>query len=493
MFEKHLQEIKNGINLRATLIEMRAMLKEEGAVKIIKSETDYSLSLFPALLKNDDAKVRKNAALIMGMLSEAEYADALMEAYTRENTLFVKSAYLEALSSYDFSPYKEVLLTRKKQLSDGDFDNGDIKHIAAELKQLSAMFPEGAGANHRFRNPTSPVNVILTTGKDTIDTLYDAVHKAGITHDTKKVFCGVNIYTTDISSLAKIRIYREMLFTVNNMKSSPKAQLPAAIAGGNLTELLELMYDDADRPFRFRITSTENVSKIASELQVLSKGRLINSPSDYEIELKLMASKNGGFGVLLKLHTYKDNRFKYRINHVAASMKPANAAMMVYLAKDYLKEGARILDPFCGVGTILIERNKLVKASHIYGIDIFGDAIIKARENTDKAGNMKINYINRNYFDFTHEYKFDEIITEMPVVDKEEADDFYTRFFDKSVELLNDDGVIIMLSKEKKHIKKKMRLTDAYKLLREFTFSERDDISVFVIGRKTGDGLYAGT
>ena len=43
---------------------------------------------------------------------------------------------------------------------------------------------------------------------------------------------------------------------------------------------------------------------------------------------------------------------------------------MLYLAKPYLKEDAAVLDPFCGVGTMLIERNKVLPARSLYGIDI---------------------------------------------------------------------------------------------------------------------------
>ena len=56
----------------------------------------------------------------------------------------------------------------------------------------------------------------------------------------------------------------------------------------------------------------------------------------------------------------------------------------------------------------------------------------------------KINFINRDYFDFTHAYLFDEIITNMPVrgrKSKEETDTFYGSIFEKvSLELLKADG-----------------------------------------------------
>ena len=72
------------------------------------------------------------------------------------------------------------------------------------------------------------------------------------------------------------------------------------------------------------------------------------------------------------------------------------------------------MDPFCGVGTLLIERAHLVPAREIYATDTYGDAITMGRENAAFA-KTRINFIHRDFFDFRHEYKFDELITDMPV------------------------------------------------------------------------------
>lgn len=94
-------------------------------------------------------------------------------------------------------------------------------------------------------------------------------------------------------------------------------------------------------------------------------------------------------------------------------MQPALAAVLAELAKPYMKENARVLDPFCGVGTLLFERNYAVHADTLYGTDIFGPAIKAARENAATAG-IPAHFINKDMRDFSHEYKFDEIITDMP-------------------------------------------------------------------------------
>ena len=73
------------------------------------------------------------------------------------------------------------------------------------------------------------------------------------------------------------------------------------------------------------------------------------------------------------------------------------------------------------------------------------------QERMQALAGEKINFIHRDYFDFKHDYKFDEIVTNMPVKGKkakEDMDAFYARFFEKSKSLLAEDGIIIMYSNE---------------------------------------------
>ena len=151
------------------------------------------------------------------------------------------------------------------------------------------------------------------------------------------------------------------------------------------------------------------------------------------------------------------------------------------LAKDYMKKGATVMDPFCGVGTMLIERHKNVPARHMYGTDTFAEAIDGGRNNA-KMARVDINFINRDYFDFTLDHEVDEIITNVPVFrEREEANSFYGRFFKKTEAILKKGGIIIMYSGEKNIIKKYLRLNENYKLLREFVFNEKEERYVFVL------------
>ncbi len=63
MFDKQLKELTEGINLRENLIYIKEALQGGNNTETLKSEKRYGISLFPGLLDNSDAKVRKNAVL----------------------------------------------------------------------------------------------------------------------------------------------------------------------------------------------------------------------------------------------------------------------------------------------------------------------------------------------------------------------------------------------------------------------------------------------
>ena len=95
--------------------------------------------------------------------------------------------------------------------------------------------------------------------------------------------------------------------------------------------------------------------------------------------------------------------------------------------------------------------------------------------------------MHRDFFDFKHNYPFDEIITNMPVKGKktkEEMDAFYDSFFEKARTLLKKDGVIIMYTNEVSFVKKQLRLKKEYRLLQEFCVRKKEQFYLFIIGMK---------
>lgn len=477
MFSEQIKLLKENTDVRKVLIDIKANLKDKEQAERFKQSKGYSKELLIGLLSHEDAKARKATAAIMGAVIESEFLSLLYKAYLEETVRFVKCAYLQAMAGYDYSEYLEKLRERIFVLENSEVEDDEVKHVAEELKALRKLVPDSVKSEkHIFCNPTKPVQVVLTTKKELIPTLMEKVE------DAKAVFCGIMTVTDKITTLSKIRVYKDLLFPLNNMRPIAKKDLANVIACGNLVELLELMHEKSKAAFRFRVSGKDlDLSMLSGKIEALSRGRLCNSVSDYEIEIKLLAGKEENYLAFLQLHTMNFNRFAYRKEHVAASIHPVNAAVVAELTSEYMKKDAQILDPCCGVGTMLIERMKKVPAKHVYGVDVFGVAIQGARVNA-KAARADINFINRDYFDFTHEYLFDEIISNLPdFKSRTETDAFYERFFKKSDEMLKNDGIMIITCCEKNLVKKHLRLNDSFKLLREFTLSEKEDREIFVI------------
>ena len=118
------------------------------------------------------------------------------------------------------------------------------------------------------------------------------------------------------------------------------------------------------------------LKKVSARIESLSDRKLINTTENYEFELRLIENKLGKCNIMIKLFTLKDMRFTYRRDVIPTSIRPVNAALTAALAREYMKEDAQVLDPFCGVGTMLIERHKAVRANTSYGIDILEERCV---------------------------------------------------------------------------------------------------------------------
>ena len=95
--EKILKELVEQNNIRTNLSSLRQLVKEQENKALVKKEVEKQEALFFAFLKNEDAKTRKNAALLLGDLAYQPALSALYEAYETEGTLFVKASYLQAI------------------------------------------------------------------------------------------------------------------------------------------------------------------------------------------------------------------------------------------------------------------------------------------------------------------------------------------------------------------------------------------------------------
>ena len=485
------EDIQRGQEIRKNLIELKKLLKEESNKRAFIYYLAGDYNLFYELLENEDAKVRKNMALIMGELGDQSFMQALYKAYQTEDKLFVKADYLTALSKLDYRELLEDLKECLTELTTSSFEETSMKHINEEIKLLTRMILDIEGTNtHKFMGYNELSDLILLTNRD-----HQEVTAQKINEGIKKVFnAGVMVRTNNLNEILKIRTYSELLFRIKSITEVEMEPVKAAevIYKGGLLEFLTKRHK-GEIPYYFRLEIKTKMpldkkstfaKKMAFALENVSDRALINSTSNYEVEIRLVENKEGKFNVLLKLYTIKDERFDYRKHAVAASIQPVTAALVARLAKDYLKEDGQVLDPFCGVGTMLIERNKLVPANPMYGIDTFGEAIDKAILNAKRA-ECQINFINRDFFDFTHNYLFDEIFTNMPTrggrKTEEEMVMLYKQFFNKALKVLKDEAVIVMYTRDKHLVLEEVLCRNEYKVLQEYVISKKEDAYLYII------------
>ena len=222
----------------------------------------------------------------------------------------------------------------------------------------------------------------------------------------------------------------------------------------------------------------------SAALEKASGRELVNSTSDYEVELRLIEGKNGSFVPLMKLFTLKDTRFSYRKESYAAAMAPVQAALLMELSKPWLVDGAQVLDPFCGVGTLLVERVKAGNADPLYGLDISEEAVLKARVNAETAG-ITIHYINRDVRDFRHEYLFDEIVSDLPLTGRSrnllELTELYSAFFKRVPELLKKGGRLFLYTSEENAFRSALKENRELKLLKNFLIQEKTGSRLYIL------------
>lgn len=488
-----LTKITQREDVRVDLSNLRSQIKEDK--KAAETYVDAAfIGRLGDLLSHADAKTRKNAALLLGDLSDRVQAldlacwvtQALWAAYEKEDTKFVLASYIKGLAAYDCGDILESLRAERKRLDAEEIREEDKKHIRLLTEQMDLLLETyEQKENYQYQGIHKKHALILTTDPYMKEALLAQVQDLGYT-DARPVGRGVRLLTDDLDKLSRIRICREMLFVIRFRSQILAAEenLAQAIALSELLPLLEEIYGKKEKyPFALRMqmdADSKKTKQLAYAIEEGSQGRLTNRPKDAVIELLPRQKKDGTYVVYARVLGQEDKRFTYRKHALPTSMAPVVAAQMVELIRPYLKEEAHVIDPFCGLGTLLIERMQAGRTRDVYGIDSFGKAVLYGRQDAE-AAKKNIYFINRDYFDFTSSYLMEEVITEFPRMEnreREEVDRFYRRFFDKTGQITADQAMVFALSTEEGILKKQLRLHEEFQLVRQIPMRGREQIYI---------------
>ncbi len=488
------RQIKQGQKLRETLILLKTELKEEKAKRSFAYLVGGGFTPLLRLLENGDPKIRKNAAAILGMQESEDLLAPLWDAYLREETRFVRPEYLKAISCLDYTPLIGDMQSRLRQLENEEQLPEEKKHAGEEAGELRRLiYAKRQNRGHTFAGFIGEQEMVLVTNRCQREVTRALLPPCS---QVRMLGGGLRIKTERLNEILAIRTWSELLFplqTKDTLSGSWEEIAEGILAGGLLEWLDGCHRGSGPYPFRLELKLSDEekrrgdaIRRLAAFLEEKSRGRLINSVGDYEFELRLIPKKDGTWLGMARLCTLEDRRFAYRREAISSSIAPVNAALAMELARPWLKEHARVLDPFCGVGTMLVERGYAVHADTLYGVDLSAEAIEKARANTAVTA-MPAHYINRNYFSFSHEYAFDEVVTDMPLctraMGREELRAVYRRFFDHSLNLLREKGLLVLYTMEKKWVKEEIDARASLRLLKEAVINEKKGYAVMIIGK----------
>lgn len=484
------REALNQENPRAILSVIRDIIKKEKPRGIFKRTMGNSKQKLGDFLKHSDPKVRKNACGIIGEIGDSEYLESLYTAYTSEEQLFVKSSYIlaigncgGALDAQRLTKILEDLTIKEKACDDKSGNVKDEKHINEEKRALTrAISKLSPPVPHEFIGFKNPVPMILTTMNDHFQTTLMDLNEKSI--KGQLVTEGVYIKEKDFEKIYSCRTFYELLFPLESctdLELDYKTIAAAIVNAGIVKFLNQCHAGDSKAPFWYRVEfktmnhnskRAEFVKNLSRELDEISGGNLKNSPSSYEVEIRVV-EKNNSCSVFIKLYTLKDNRFDYRGKDLPTSINPTTAAIVMKSIAKWLKPNAKVIDPFCGVGTMLIERSKLKDYQSLTGVDIFKTGITYAEVNSSLA-NVKIKLIAEDILEFSSRELFDEMISNMPFESKSGASGFnkklYGEFVNRIPSLVRPGGMAFLYTVEKNLLKenlignKKLKIIDTIKI-----------------------------
>ncbi len=150
--------------------------------------------------------------------------------------------------------------------------------------------------------------------------------------------------------------------------------------------------------------------------------------------------------------TTSTQRHREKSAHIPASLRPSVAAALVHLSVP--RDDDVFLDPFCGAGTILLERARAGRHQLLIGSDSSEEALLAARENIGER-HKPLELHNWNATDIPLEdASVAAIVSNLPFGEQvgthEENERLYPRFLAEAHRLLPPSGRLVVLSSEYK-------------------------------------------
>jgi tRNA (guanine6-N2)-methyltransferase len=291
-------------------------------------------------------------------------------------------------------------------------------------KQPDAEQVKFAGGIALFRSSVSPAALLeLRTTEDVFFTL---VHIAGLQHsrDALRVLHSATLHSDLEAALIAWRRARH--------GRQPKTWRVVSQMNGS--------YD-----FR-RVDAGKAVTSALRRL-IPRDMQLVDDDADLEFWLWL----SGGLALVgVRLSDATMRHRHYKREHLPASLRPTVAAAMGWLSRPTPQD--IVLDPFCGAGTLLIERALLTGYNELLGGDIREEAVAMTRRNARFASiNAHIRVWDARSLPLD-QASVTRIVTNLPfgkqIGSHEQNKSLYAATLREFGRVLSADGILVALTSE---------------------------------------------
>lgn len=420
-----------------------------------------------AALNSEEPKARKNAARLLGAFEREADAPALIAALDAETTRFVRPSLLLALGAAGGEKARKYLAALPEPVAADETEEKHAREEADALRRARARLSDAE--LHAFSGFSREHGALLRAPR-------------GFAPLLKEELAGLNIrarsaggddlflHVKALDALLQARCFFELLFPLAHDIQAK----PAAVAEAVKEPLLALLKDGlaGNPPYGYRVECPDipdRAAFISALAGAIDGAALTNNPSRYEAELRLSMQQNGTLSAVCKITVLPDERFSYRKRALPASMHPATAACVARCASGFVQDARRVLDPFCGSGTLLIEWSKLHPKSLLTGVDISRGALDIARENC-AAANVRAGLVNADSAAFTARERYDLVLSNLPFGNRvgthTENERLYAALIRNLPQWLAPGGVAVLYTMEytllSRCIKAEPRLTRVY-------------------------------
>ena len=393
------------------------------------------LSLWAAA-RSEKPKVRKNAYRLMGALEDGRDLPVLRASLQKEDTLFAIPSLLLALGKLGD---EGTLRAYGPPASLSPETDGLVAQIVLARDKALQGF-ETYGAETITRLP-APRKVLCYAPEGFLDMLMEELQTLGFDPAAENGAAAVVtnridlVYQADCMAEALLPVARDVPLDADGI-----AQRVGMLPGDRYR--IELRGYTRDR------------RKLIAALARALPGQ--NNPSAYDTELRVDCHMDRA-DLYLKLWNVADSRYPWRQRTVSASIHPATAACLVRYAKKFeTRERPRVLDPFCGCGSLLFARETLGPCRVLVGVDKSGSAVESARVNA-RAGKSRASFVTKDILRFEGREGFDLILSNLPFGNRVGSHEDNTRLYDRFVRrlrsLLAPGGVAVLYTMEYKLLK----------------------------------------